>query len=115
MHYVMNATVVQNIKYDMRCMHEVLTSQVCMQGFDKALPGLSRAESQFGFNLVGQTTARCRKMHKPDGTKNGVQEHTQKSTYVKQSDGGQMRHANLDVDKLHYFSNVLIVITSKFP
>eukprot|EP00957_Ditylum_brightwellii_P195082 14864255-Ditylum_brightwellii.AAC.1 len=50
----------------------------------KALLGLSRAESRYGFNPVGQTTARRRKTHKPGGTENCVQECTQTSTYVKQ-------------------------------
>eukprot|EP00957_Ditylum_brightwellii_P027040 2045077-Ditylum_brightwellii.AAC.1 len=54
-------------------------------GNAKALLGLSRAESQYGFNRVGQTMARYRKMHKPGGTKNCVQERTQASAYVKQS------------------------------
>eukprot|EP00957_Ditylum_brightwellii_P081063 6165661-Ditylum_brightwellii.AAC.1 len=65
MHYMVNVTLVQTIKNVTCCMRKVLTSQVRMQGCAKALLGLSRAESQYGFNLVGQMTTRCRKMHKP--------------------------------------------------
>eukprot|EP00957_Ditylum_brightwellii_P013705 1033471-Ditylum_brightwellii.AAC.1 len=85
MHYVVNATVVQNIKNVMCCMRKVLTSQVHMQGCAKALSGLSRAESQYGSKLVGQTTARCRKTHEPGRIKNCMQERTKASTYVKQT------------------------------
>eukprot|EP00957_Ditylum_brightwellii_P078314 5954674-Ditylum_brightwellii.AAC.1 len=44
-HYIVNTTLVQNIKNVTCCRHKVLTSQVHTQGCAKAFLGLSRAES----------------------------------------------------------------------
>eukprot|EP00957_Ditylum_brightwellii_P142198 10833383-Ditylum_brightwellii.AAC.1 len=69
MHYVTNAAVVQNIKNVTRCMRKVLTSQARTGGCAKALPGLNRVESLYGFNPVGWMTTRQQKTNKPSRIK----------------------------------------------
>ena len=66
-------------------MRTAITNQVRTQGCAKALPGLSRAESQYGFNLVSRITAGQRKTNKPNGIERSGQERAQASTHVKQS------------------------------